>query len=126
MDITPAIPEGKQVIDSYGPGRFQVTRMLYESSVLVLPDLTLPWAVTSFEEIDFESLGPAVARAGDIEVLLIGTGARMQPLPSVLRNELRAAGLAVDFMETGAACRTYNVLLTEERRVAAALIALPA
>lgn len=126
MDITPVIPEGKQVIDSYGPGRFQISRTPYEGSVLVLPNQTVPWDVKSFDGLDANAFQPAIDRAAEIEILLIGAGHRMQPLPSALRNELRAAGLGVDIMDTGAACRTYNVLLMEERRVAAALIALPA
>ena len=68
-----------------------------------------------------ESLAPVVTRGG-IEILLIGCGRRMVPLPKVLREELRAAGIVADAMDTGAACRTYNILLAEDRRVAAALL----
>ena len=57
-----------------------------------------------------------------VEILLLGSGPKMGLLPSKLRRELRDAGIVVDVMETGAACRTYNVLLSEDRRVAAALL----
>jgi len=58
----------------------------------------------------------------DVEVLLIGCGPRMVLLPSALRRQIREAGIGMDAMDTGAACRTYNVLISEGRRAAAALI----
>ncbi|MGH6796969.1 MAG: MTH938/NDUFAF3 family protein, partial [Roseiarcus sp.] len=64
-----------------------------------------------------------IARGG-VEILLLGCGPRMAPVPPALRQGLRVAGIVVDAMDTGAACRTYNVLLSEDRRVAAALLAL--
>jgi uncharacterized protein len=59
-----------------------------------------------------------------VEVLLLGTGTRHEFVPPSLRRRLRDAGIVIDTMDTGAACRTYNVLVAEDRRVAAALIAL--
>ena len=67
-----------------------------------------------------------LAVAPAVEFLVIGCGARAMLVPPALRQELRDAGLRLDAMDTGAACRTYNVLLAEDRRVAAALIPLPA
>ena len=67
-----------------------------------------------------EVLGEGAA----IELLMVGCGARGEPAPAALRDELRQAGIAADFMDTGAACRTFNVLLAEDRLVAAALIAV--
>ena len=67
----------------------------------------------------------AAGRAGEVEILLLGCGPRMAPVPRPLRETLRAAGIVIEAMDTGAACRTYNVLMSEGRRVAAALIAVP-
>jgi uncharacterized protein len=66
----------------------------------------------------------AAGRAGSVELLLIGTGARMAQIDRTLRQALRADGVVIEVMDTGAACRTYNVLMAEGRRVAAALIAV--
>jgi len=123
LDITPLIPGGRQVVESYGEGRFRVSGVLHAGSIIVFPDRVLAWAVGDFAEIDRASLAP-VASADGPELLLIGCGPRLQRLPAALRQELRAGGLAVEVMDTGAACRTYNVLMAEGRRVAAALIAI--
>ncbi|HVM79582.1 MAG TPA: Mth938-like domain-containing protein [Stellaceae bacterium] len=123
MDLTPIIPAGRQVIESYGAGGFRVTGVLHRGSILVFPDATLTWAARDLAEVTMETLGPVAARGG-IEILLLGCGERMRPVAPELRRELRAAGIVVDAMDTGAACRTYNVLMAEDRRVAAALLAL--
>jgi len=72
-----------------------------------------------------DSLAPVIARGG-VEILLLGCGRRMAMVPSALRARLKAAGIVVDAMDTGAACRTYSVLLAEGRRVAAALLPVTA
>ena len=112
MDVTPIIPADRQVIDSYGASGFHVSGVGYEGAILVFPDATEPWPA---------SLAPVIAR-GTVQILLLGCGRRMQPVPAALRQALRQAGIVVDPMDTGAACRTYNVLLAEDRRVAAALL----
>lgn len=123
MDITPLIPGGRQVIDSYGSGRFQVSQQEYTTSILVTESWTKPWVVQGFHEITLDSLAPVLT--AEVEVLLIGAGERMQLLPPTLRQNFRNAGIAVDIMDTGAACRTYNLLMGDGRRVAGALLALP-
>jgi uncharacterized protein len=123
MDVTPIIPADRQVIDSYGAAGFHVSGAAYAGAILVFPDVTAPWPVASFAEVTLESLRPVTER-GTVEILLLGCGRRMQPVPPALRRGLRAAGIVVDSMDTGAACRTYNVLLAEDRRVAAALLPL--
>ena len=127
MDVTPLIPSGRQVIESYGDGRFRVSGVLFEGSVLIFPDRTESWAVSSAAAIDAASLDPvrAAGAAGAVEVLLLGCGPRMTLVGEALRRPLRQAGVVVEPMDTGAACRTYNVLMAEGRRVAAALIAVP-
>ncbi|HYM04329.1 MAG TPA: Mth938-like domain-containing protein [Stellaceae bacterium] len=121
MDVTPIIPADRQVIDSYGAAGFHVSRVGYETAILVFPDATRPWAVSDLAGVDAASLRPVIEHGG-VEILLLGCGRRMRPVPAALRQTLRGAGIVVDAMDTGAACRTYNVLLAEGRRVAAALL----
>ena len=126
MDLTPLVPQGRQIIESYGDGRFRVTGALHEGSVLVFPDRTLAWPVATIAELNEVGL-EGIAAAGDrgeIDLLLIGCGARMVLIPAVLRGSLRSHGVVIEAMDTGAACRTYNVLAAEGRKVAAALIAV--
>ena len=122
MEITPAIPEDRQVIDSYGPGRFKIARTPYEGPVIVLPKRVMSWDVRDIGSLDLASLAPLLEAEESLDLLLIGTGERMQLVSPTLRAALKNKGIAVDFMATGAACRTFNVLLAEERDVAAALI----
>jgi uncharacterized protein len=124
MEVTPVIPSGRQVIESYGPHGFRVTGIAYARPILVFPDATLNWNVAGIDTVTIETLRPVIERGG-IEILLLGCGARMAPVPAALRQALKAAGVGIEPMDTGAACRTYNVLLAEDRRVAAALL-LPA
>jgi len=124
MDIPPAISTGRQIVESYGDGGFRVSGIRYAGSILVLPAGTCPWPVTAFAQLDLRSFEPVIAAAAEIDVLLLGCGMRMEFVAPVLRQALRAAGIVIEPMDTGAACRTYNVLLAEGRRVAAALIAV--
>ncbi len=113
---------GRQIIERYGAGGFRVAGVDYRGSVLVFPDRTLAWPVTRVEGLTAADLR-AVLDA-PIELLLLGSGARMAPLPAGLRDAMLRAQVKVEPMDTGAACRTYNVLVAEARRVAAALIAV--
>ena len=124
MDLTPLIPSGRQIVESYGEGRFRVTGQVYESPILVFPERTLTWPVIRFADASLENLAPVLAagREGNVELLLFGQGPQMQLVPPALRQGLRAAGVVLEPMDTGAACRTYNVLMAEGRRIAAALI----
>jgi len=126
MDVTPLIPQGKQIIDGYGEGGFRISGQRIEGSVIVFPDKVAAWNVGEADAVNADSLEAvsAAGRAGTVELLLIGTGARMTRIDGALRQALRADGVVVEVMDTGAACRTYNVLMAEGRRVAAALIAV--
>ena len=121
MDVTPIIPAGRQVIDSYGPGGFHVSGAGYDGPILVFPETTVAWSVTSFADVSIETLRPVIEHGG-IRILLLGCGRRMEFVSPALRQALRGAGIVLDAMDTGAACRTYNILLSEERPVAAALL----
>ncbi len=121
MDLTPRVPVGRQVIDRYGSSGFRIAGVIWRGSVLVFPDLTLPWVVAAAAEVTSQSLLPIVVRGG-VSVLLLGLGRRMSVLSPELRLAFREMGIGIEGMDTGAACRTFNVLLAEDRRVAAALI----
>lgn len=120
MDITPIIPGNRMIIDAYGPGRFRISGQVYQEPVLVFPDEVRIWAVSVVDQIDSQSLESAVEK--QTEVLLVGTGPKMHMLPASLRKALRSRGVGIEVMDTGAACRTYNILMAEGRRVAAALL----
>jgi len=117
-----------QVIERYGAGKFQISGLSYQSSVLVFPERTVDWPVAAFSGIDDGALAPVLAESQasqGIELLLLGCGSRMELVSTALRAPLRAAGIVIEPMDTGAAARTFNLLLSEDRRVAAALIVLP-
>jgi uncharacterized protein len=90
--------------------------------MLIWPEGETPWSLSRIEDLDVAALDPVRRIDPPVEVLLIGCGPRMTLLPSVLRRQIREAGIGMDAMDTGAACRTYNVLISEGRRAAAALI----
>ena len=124
MEITPLIPEGRQVIESYGDGRLRVTGVPIEGSILVLPTATFPWSAVDPSGFTLDSFGPLLAADPPVEILLVGCGKRPVPLALALKAALRERWIGADPMDTGAACRTYNVLMAEGRRVAAALLAV--
>ena len=124
MEFTPLVPENRQIVQSYGIGRFKVSQIEYESSIIVLPLRTLSWGVKALNDINFQNLAPVLEDNPPIDILLIGCGKSMQLLPRDFSDRWRQNSIAVDAMDTGAACRTYNILSAEGRRVAAALIAL--
>ena len=124
MDITPLVPRGSQVIDGYGPGMFRVAGVVHAGSVLVLADRTLSWNALSIDALTAGDFEPVIAAEPSCDILLLGCGERMRIPPAALRADLRGHGISIDPMDTGAACRTFNILLAEGRRVAAALIAL--
>lgn len=112
-------------IDAYGKGGFAFAGMSHRGSLLCLPDAIWAWEVTRPEQIDRYSLERVFAAANRIDTLIIGTGTEVWRPPSELRAALRAAKVVLDTMQTGPAIRTYNIMIGERRRVAAALIAVP-
>jgi uncharacterized protein len=121
IDLTVVVPAGRQIIERYAASGFRISGVVYTGSVLIFPERTLAWAPTCSEAITLESLAPVVEH-GAVQILLLGLGRRASALTSSVRLALRRAGIAAEPMDTGAACRTYNVLLAEDRRVAAALL----
>lgn len=124
MDITPLIPTGRQIVKGYGDGGFTIAGIRWEGSVLVLPDRTQSWAPTELAQVTEDSLAPLLTLAEKPRLLLLGCGPRMALVPPALRAALRGAGITLELMDTGGACRTFNVLVSEDRSVAAALIAV--
>ena len=124
MEITPRVPADAQVIQSYGDGGFRVNDQLFKGSILVFSDRVTAWPIRSMAELTVESLAAVVGASPPVEILLVGCGRSLARVPEQIRHAMREAGVVTDGMDTGAACRTYNVLLSEERRVAAALIAI--
>lgn len=124
IDMDPVVPQGRQLVQKYGDGRFTISTVVFEGSVVLFPEETRPWTVQSTEDITIESLSAITDRADDFDILLIGAGEKFGRIPLDLRKALKELGLVLEWMDTGAACRTFNVLIAEERRVAAALIAV--
>ena len=121
QDIMPPVGADAQLIQSYGGAGFRIGNVNYDTHVLVTPTKTFPWN----GELTLEALKPVLEAEPRAEILLFGTGARHVMVDAALRTQLKAAGFGVDTMDTGAACRTFNILLGEERRVAAIML-LPA
>ena len=115
---------GRYTIDDYGDGGFRFADMSHRGSILALPSGVRAVALTAAAEIDDATLDLALANRGAIDLLIVGTGADLLPLAGALRAKLRAAGVACETMSTGAAVRTYNLLIDEDRRVGALLIAV--
>jgi uncharacterized protein len=122
--LDPDRSAGRLFVDGYGDGGFRIAGRSYAGSVIILPDRVLAWAVTAFAEISVASLSAILERADGTDLLLLGMGPQMQPLPADVRHACHGAGITVEPMDTGAAARTYNVLLAEDRHVSAALIAV--
>ena len=102
-------------IDGYGPGFFRIGGQVINGAMLTRLAGTNSWG-------GYDDVAPLLALAGDVDVLFIGTGAEIAHIPGPLRTALEAAGIGVEVMNSPAACRTYNVLLSEGRRVAAAVL----
>ena len=102
-------------IDGYGPGLFRVGGQRMRGHALCTRSVAKPWG-------GYDDVQPLLDLAHQVDVLFIGTGDEISHIPTDLRNTLEQAGLGVEVMNSPAACRTYNILLSEGRRVAAALL----
>ena len=102
-------------VEGYGPGFFRIGGQAHAAPLLIAPGLVADWG-------GYDDSATLLALAGQVDVIFIGTGAEIAHLPGTLRSALEEAGLGVEPMSSPAACRTYNVLLSEGRRVALALM----
>jgi uncharacterized protein len=122
MDLLPKTAPGRQIIEAYGDGGFRVNGQRWTQPLIVQPLLCSPWPATDLASAVIESLAPLFGMEPAVELLLIGCGPSMLRVPPALRAALKERGIMAEGMDTGAACRTYNVLMLEGRRVAAALL----
>lgn len=120
LDITPRVPLGRQIVEAYGDGGFRIAGEAYTGSVIVFLERTMAWSGI----LSLEGLAPVVEAAQRPAILVVGCGPDFTLPPEALRQDLRALGVMLEWMDTAAACRTYNVLAIEERSVAAALVAV--
>ncbi len=123
FDVGGHLPGAAQ-IESYGLGGFRFGGMSHRGSLLGLPSGMWAWGAVAPADIDEAALARVFDEAARIDILLIGTGMSLVPIPERLRWRLRDLGISADPMSTGNALRTWNVLLAEGRRVAAALLAV--
>ena len=119
----PHLPR-QALIDAHGSGGFRFAGLSHRGSLLCLPDGIWAWPVAAASELTEAALAPALARAGDLDFFILGTGDAPWIVPEALRMLFREARVSLDAMATGPAVRTYNVMLMESRRVGAGLIAI--
>lgn len=124
LEIRNAHFPGRAPIDSYGNGGFRFADMSHRGSLLMLPSGIYGWDMEEGDDLVAERFERVLEEADQIEVLLVGTGKDLRPLPKPLKALFKESGMASDPMSTGAAIRTYNIMLAEERSVAAAFIAV--
>ena len=116
--VTP--PAGRPTVQSYGPESFVISGNVYKTAVFIFADGVVEWQPAT--PIGVGTFAKAIERRGDFDLLLIGYGDRHDDMPQDLALRLRGEGVPSELMGTGAACRTYNLLAAEGRRVAAALL----
>lgn len=124
MLTAPHLREALKVIQRYGPGHIMVNGTSYREPILLVANQVSLWPGRTEHLWDTNLYAPLYQMGNPPEVLLIGTGSRMQMAPPHFRQALKekfSAGIGIESMDTGAACRTYNVLMNEGRRVAACL-----
>ena len=114
---------GRAPVDSYGNGGFRFAEMSHRGSILCLPSGIYGWTAQVPADITLANFKRVLAEQ-ELELVLVGTGSDLVPLPASLREALMVKGIRADPMSTGAAARTFNVLLAEGRSVGAALLAV--
>ena len=122
LDITPSIPVDRQIIQTYGNFSFKVNDIIHQNPIIVMQSETIQWSVERVEDLVVGCFSEIIQARPAIEILLIGCGRFGKIIEPDKLAYLREAQITVEPMDTGAACRTFNVLMAEDRRVAAALI----
>ena len=122
VDITPLLAADRQVVQGYAPGGFRISGQVFRSGVIVLPFRVFPWLSTPPQRWEPGHFLPLTPFMDGIDVMLLGCG-KVAGFPDPdLRAFFKGHGICLEVMDTGAACRTYNVLMAEERKVAAAMV----
>lgn len=121
-DIMPPTASHLLKVDSYGDEGFSINGTMHTESVLLFPERAIAWTSLDVSAWTVDDFAEVLTTIPPIEVLLLGTGKIHQFVHPDLKKAFKAKGIGVDSMDTGAACRTYNILLSESRRVAALLL----
>lgn len=116
--------DGQSALEAYGDGGFRLAGQRFEGSLIVTPVGVYPWDVRSISDVTTGSLAPVMEAVGTFDFLIVGSGESVASLPEDVYRRLTSEDVFPDVMTTGPACRTYNLMLSENRRVAAALIAV--
>ena len=124
MTSTPAHYPARVPIDAYGNGGFRFAEMSHRGSILIVPSGIYAWNVADMDEVDVDRCAPFLRELKSPAFVVLGTGTTPVMPDAALRKAFAAAGLGLEPMSTGAACRTYNVLLAEGRDLGAAFIAV--
>ena len=122
VDITAPVTKSQLFIEEYRKGSFQIRGKHFDTPIFLMPHNVSEWCphdITALTQNDFDAF--VAQHVHDVELLLIGCGDKMTMPPVALRQYLKKHNIAMDMMDTGAACRTYNVLMGEGRKIAAAL-----
>jgi uncharacterized protein len=122
FDPTVSVPDGPNLIQGYRPDGFTIGGRRFAGAVLVLERLVVAWEVEDLDALTIDDFRPVIEAEPKVEILILGSGARFALAPPALRAALREHGIVLEAMDSGAACRTFNVLVAEDRRVAAALL----
>jgi uncharacterized protein len=115
---------GRRLIEAYGGGGFRLPELSHRGSLMGLPSGMWAWPYRAPSDLDEAAFTRVFRESDEIDLLLVGMGPDVAAIPRDLREALRARSIAVEVMATGAAVRTWNVLVGEGRRVAAALLAV--
>jgi uncharacterized protein len=116
MRLTEITYSDARPVEGYGPGFFRIGGQVHRGAIAILPSGgPQPWG-------GYEDTAVLLAAAGQVDVLFVGTGAEIAPLPAGFRRALEAAGIGVEAMASPTAARSYNVLISEGRRIALALL----
>lgn len=107
--------EDGEPIEGYGPGFFRLGGEVHQGGLAVLPGVRLAWG-------GYDDLQQILDASDKIDVLFVGTGSEITPIPKVMRLELESAGVGVEIMSSPTACRTYNIVLSEGRRIGLAVL----
>jgi len=122
MEMKEVAPGDRPMVTGYRDSGFSIGDRQLEGGLLLLPERYLTIAPAVLEDVDETTLAPVLETSSDIEILLLGGGAKLRFPPQLLKEMLEAAGVAIEPMDSPAAARTFNMLVAEERRVAALLL----
>ncbi len=122
VDISSLNSQALALIESYADGGFKISEKFYQGSILIIEGEIIPWDVKSFDDVSVTGLSSLLQSSA--ELCFLGCGIGMIRPTAEIRQAFESAKISLDFMATPAACRSYNIAIGEERRTAAALIAI--